>query len=209
MYIYPIKLKSDLSTGMLPIAQANAAKYQLKRFLNKMPQGTIAYVAGGAPRDWHHGWGCRDVDIFYQVPNDVDSLNAAEIQLQNYRPVGAAYGPYGYSCGTQNLMSVHEYKIQQGSLRSLDVQLIRLEGHPLNVIKDFPINLSHIWMDTSGQIECDFWYQTGYNSRIISAVHDKQYYYPYLEKILPRFTDYAFTPKEWTGKRKENLIEEA
>ena len=204
MYIYPIKLKSDLSTGMLPIAQANAAKYQLKKFLKTMPEGTIAYIAGGAPRDWHHGWGCRDVDIFFQAPETIETLSA----LGKHTPSCEAYG-YGYMDATeQNLLSIHEYKINQGSLRFRNVQLIRVQGHPLDVIKDFPINLSHIWMDSSGEIECDFWYQTGYNGRIISPIHNKQYYYPYLEKILPRFTDYAFTPKAWTTRNEEELIKE-
>jgi hypothetical protein len=186
---------------MLPIAQHNSTKYQLRKFLKEMPKGTVAYVAGGAPRDWHHGWGCRDVDIFFQAPETVETLAA----LGKYEPMCESYG-YGYMSPTdQGILSIHEYKINQGSLRFRNVQLIRVQGHPLDVIKDFPINLSHIWMDSSGRIECDFYYESGYHSRIIAAVHNKQYYYPYLEKILPRFDDYAFTPKGWEPRNEEQL----
>jgi len=197
---YTITLRSDLSTGMWPKAQQAAAKYQLNKFLKSMPKGTIGYVAGGAPRDWHHGWGCRDLDIFYKVPATYDDMNAAEKVLEKYH---TTHNYSGYDYTGQPIVSVHEYPVHSGSLRFRKVQLIRLEVNPIVVIKDFPINLSHIWMDTKGHIKCDFHYYYGYNARIIREVHRNQYNYTYLEKILPRFDDYTFCPLGWQGERPE------
>ena len=50
-----IKIKTNLSTGMLPNAQRIAAKRHLRELLANLPKGSTAYIAGGAPRDWHHG----------------------------------------------------------------------------------------------------------------------------------------------------------
>ena len=41
----------------------------LKKFKSNLPDNAIAIIAGGAPRDWHHGWGCRDIDIFLVCGN--------------------------------------------------------------------------------------------------------------------------------------------
>ena len=189
---------------MLPEAQRCAAKYQLNKFLKAMPKDTRAYIAGGAPRDWHHGWGCRDVDIFFSVPEDYESLTQATQHLSQFKMLGEAYGvDYSYGCGEQGINAIYEYPIHQGSLKYRKVQLIWLRKKPLGVIQDFPINMSHIWMDSAGRITCNHNYAWGYNSGIIRPVNDTQYIYPYLEKLLPRYSSYCFIPATWNGK--ENI----
>ena len=198
MNTYEIKLATDKSTGMFPIAQHAAAKRQLNKFLQAMPVGTEAYIAGGAPRDWHHGWGCRDVDIFFYVPEQTDALTQTVQHLSQYTLLGEAYGSdYSYGCGEQGINSIYEYPIHQGSLRHRKVQLIWLRKRPLDVIRNFPVNMSHIWMDRKGTITCDFHYQLGYNKSVIRPANNTQYIYPYLEKILPRYSNYAFVPMNW------------
>jgi len=207
MTTYEIKLATNKSTGMYPIAQHNAAKYQLRKFLKAMPEGTEAYIAGGAPRDWHHGWGCRDVDIFFHVPENGDALTQTVQHLSQYTLLGEAYGSdYSYGCGEQGINSIYEYPIHQGSLRYRKVQLIWLRKRPLDVIRNFPMNMSHIWMDRNGIITCDYHYRLGYNSSVLRPANDSQYIYPYLEKILPRYSNYAFIPTIWDHP--EDLIEE-
>lgn len=200
-----VKLRSDLSTGMLPIAQQSAAKYQLNKFLKEMPQGTKAYIAGGAPRDWHHGIGCRDVDIFYQQPPVPERSTEELIRYMRFfkkcnnlgQHVGNYYFLDTYEASGQGIIGLHEYPVYQGALRHRKVQLIELNRDPLEVIKDFPINLSRIWMDRSGKIECHRDYAWGYNNGFLWALHDKQYYYPYIEKILGRYSRYGFIPHRW------------
>jgi len=199
--LHTIKIATNKSTGMFPEAQRVAAKRQLKKFLSAMPEGTEAYIAGGAPRDWHHGWGCRDIDIFFKVPDDFKSLNDAYSHLSQFKIMGEAYGvDYSYGCGEQGILTIHEYPIHQGSLRYRKVQLIRLKQKPLDIINNFPINMSHIWMDSSGRITCNHHYQHGYDTSILRNVNNSQYYYPYLEKILPRMSTYAFVPNTWDGR---------
>jgi len=197
-----IKLQSNLSTGMLPIAQHSAAKYQLRKVLNHLPKGTQAYIAGGAPRDWHHGWGCRDIDIFFKTPDDFNSLTKTSKYLEQFKLQGKAYGEYCYGVDdSQGVLSIHEYPIYQGSLRSRTVQLIRLKKDPLDIIKAFPINMSRIWMDKSGRIECDPLYNLGYTGRFITQCNFSQWPYPYLNKILTRYHQYAYIPVNWEGSR--------
>lgn len=201
MTLHRIKIATNKSTGMFPEAQRIAAKRQLNKFLKAMPEGTRAYIAGGAPRDWHHGWGCRDVDIFFSVAEDFKSLHEAYNYLNKFELANQAYGEdYSYGCGEQGILSIHEYPIYQGSLKYRKVQLIRLKKSPLTVINNFPINMSHIWMDSAGRITCNHHYQHGYDTSILRNVNDSQYYYPYLEKILPRMSKYAFVPNTWDGR---------
>jgi hypothetical protein len=208
MTTYEIKLATNKSTGLLPTAQHAAAKRQLNKFLQAMPVGTEAYIAGGAPRDWHHGWGCRDVDIFFHVPEQEDALTQATQQLSKYKLMGKAYGSdYSYGCGEQGINSIYEYPIHQGSLRYRTIQLIWLRKRPLDVIRNFPMNMSHIWMDRNGIITCDYHYRLGYNSSVLRPANDSQYIYPYLEKILPRYSHYAFIPTVWD--QPEDIIKES
>jgi len=184
---YNINIATNKSTGMFPLAQLTAAKRQLKILLSLLPEGSTAYIAGGAPRDWHHGWGCRDVDIFYHTSDDTEAIN--KLSDNN---LSSNYGYNGYGQG--EIISVHERKINQGSLRFRKIQYVRTIIDPMLVIKTFPLSLSQIWMDTSGQIKCSNSYRVGYNQRTIIQVNNSQYIYPYLEKILPRFTNYGFYP---------------
>ena len=191
--------------GLLPKAQKAVAKNLLNRFLNEMPEGTIAYVAGGAPRDWHHGWGCRDLDIFYKTPDDA---NVDDI-LSKYTLIKNPYGYSGYGVGdSQGLLSVHEYDVKDYSRsRSMShkkVQLIRTKYNPLEIITDFPISLSRIWMDKEGKIKCDFMYRIGYNNSTIYEIHG--WNYVYLNKILGRFDKYVFMPKYWDRKTEEEKL---
>lgn len=186
---------------MFPEAQRVAAKRQLNKFLKAMPKGTTAYIAGGAPRDWHHGWGCRDVDIFFSVKENAEALTQTMQHLSQYKLLNEAYGcDYSYGCGEQGINAIWEYPVHQGSLRYRKIQLIWVRESPLTVINNFPINMSHIWMDLTGRITCNHHYQHGYDTSILRNVNDSQYYYPYLEKILPRMSKYAFVPNTWDGR---------
>jgi len=208
MTTYEIKLATNKSTGLLPTAQHAAAKRQLNKFLQAMPVGTEAYIAGGAPRDWHHGWGCRDVDIFFYVPENVNALTKTTEHLSQYKLLSEAYSSdYSYGCGEQGINAIYEYPIHQGSLRYRTIQLIWLRKRPLDVIRNFPMNMSHIWMDRKGIITCDYHYRLGYNSSVLRPANDSQYIYPYLEKILPRYSNYAFIPTIWDHP--EDLIKES
>ena len=194
-----------LPNKLLARAQKAASKNQLNRFLNEMPEGTIAYVAGGAPRDWHHGWGCRDLDIFYKTPDDA---NVDDI-LSKYTLMKKEYGNYGYGVdGNQGIMSIHEYDAtdysRSRSMSHKKIQLIRTKYDPLEVITDFPISLSRIWMDKEGIIKCDFMYKIGYNNSTIYEVHG--WNYVYLNKILGRFDKYVFMPKHWDRKTEEEKL---
>jgi len=204
--MHKITLKTTLSTGLHPKAQKAVAKTQLNRFLDEMPEGTIAYVAGGAPRDWHHGWGCRDLDIFFYVPEE--HAEAASVVLNNtYAMMKKGYGYYGVD-GNEEIMSVHEYDIEKyskgHSMAHRICQLVRVNKNPLEVINDFPISLSRIWMNKEGEIYCDDYYRMSYNSRVIHEIHQRQgWNYVYLDKILGRFSQYSFMPMNWEGRRPE------
>lgn len=202
-----VKLKTTLSTGMFPKAQKAVAKKHLNLLLSKLPEGSEAYVAGGAPRDWHHGWGCRDIDIFFSVPcshkQDVtSSLN------NEYDTVANDYSEGGYGVNNNPLLhSVHEYDATKFSPRARStshtkVQLIQTNINPLLVIKDFPISLSRIWMDKEGILSCCHMYAQSYNSRIIHELNETHgWNYVYLDKILGRFSQYTFMPRGWQGRR--------
>ena len=208
--MHNIQLKAK-STGLLPIAQRQVAKKHLNYLLdNTLPEGSKAYVAGGAPRDWHHGWGCRDIDIFYSVPEE-HRQQVTEIMDAEYSTVSKEYGNYDYGInGHQQLLSIHEYDAKLLSPRAKStqytkVQLIQTKLDPLDVIQDFPISLSRIWMDRTGDINCDILYANSWNGRIIHEVHDKQgWNYVYLDKILGRFSEYTFMPLNWKGRRSED-----
>lgn len=190
-----IKIRTDLSTGMFPEAQRVAARRHLKQLLANLPKGSKAVIAGGAPRDWHHGWGCRDVDIFFQS-EDMSYVESRAEPLRN-----SYYNGYGYD--ENGIMSVHEYPIHQGCLKYRKVQLIRTVSDPMLVIHEFPVNMSRIWMDATGKIMADHHYQWGYNHRIINQVNHTQWVYPYIEKILGRYSNYGFVPINWEGRRNE------
>jgi hypothetical protein len=204
--MHEITLKTTLSTGLHPKAQKAVAKAQLNRFLDEMPEGTIAYVAGGAPRDWHHGWGCRDLDIFFQVPEE-HSDDAALVLDNTYELMKKDDGYYGID-GNEDIISIHEYPIEQysrsASMKCRKCQLIRVSRHPLQVIHNFPISLSRIWMDKEGSISCDSWYARSYNEQVIFEVNQSQgWNYIYINKILGRFRKYAFVPMHWSGGKEE------
>ena len=167
-----------------------SAMKQLKRVLDKLPEGTQAYIAGGVPRDWHHGWGCRDVDIFYKTPMTEEPI---DLDFRHIKLLGEGL----YYHPNNHVLSVHEYPVYNGALKYRKVQLIRTDTDPLEVIKDFPINMSRIWMDRKGNIECDRWYAFGWYNCMLAEMHTKQYNYPYLEKILGRYRDYGFMPWGW------------
>jgi len=205
-----IKLNSAKvnSTGMFPLAQRVASKNILNKFLDEMPEGTIAYIAGGAPRDWHHGIGCRDIDIFFHVPDEF--RDSTTVMLENmYQTLHHNYHGYDYE-GGQGIMSVHEFDASEMSrsktMQFRKVQLIRLDRDPMSVITDFPISLSRIWMGIDGLIYCDDAYKDSYNNRIIREMHNKQYNYVYLNKILGRFDKYAFVPNTYRSLPEDQHI---
>jgi len=202
-----IQLKTTLSTGMFPKAQKSVAKKHLNLLLNKLPEGSVAYVAGGAPRDWHHGWGCRDIDIFYSVPHwHKEEVTSA--MNNEYTTVANDYSYNGYGVNNNALLhSVHEYDAKKYSPRAKSteftkVQLIQTNINALAVIKDFPISLSRIWMDKDGDINCCHMYAQSYNKRIIHELNESHgWNYVYLDKILGRFYQYTFMPRNWKGQR--------
>lgn len=202
-----IQLRS-LSTGLHPIAQKSVAKKHLNLLLSKLPEGSTAYVAGGAPRDWHHGWGCRDIDIFFSVPEEFRVHVTNELDKE-YQKNGEDYSNYGYGVDGHGIIhSVHEYPATKYSPRAKStshtkVQLIQTKKDALEVIQNFPISLSRIWMDKEGEIECGFQYAHSYNSRIIYELNETHgWNYVYLNKILGRFSTYSFVPMNWGKKRK-------
>ena len=200
-----IKLKVK-STGLHPIAQRAVAKKHLNLLLDKLPEGSTAYVAGGAPRDWHHGWGCRDIDIFFQVPTE-ERNQVARYMNEEYDKLNQ--GGYYFDDGSQGILGVHEYPATKYSPNATStqytkVQLIHTEQDPLDVIRDFPISLSRIWMDKTGAIECDTAYEMSYRYSTIHEMHTKQgWNYNYLDKILGRFNNYAFVPVNWKSENKD------
>jgi len=202
-----IQLKTTLSTGMFPKAQKAVAKKHLNLLLNKLPQGSQAYVAGGAPRDWHHGWGCRDIDIFFSVPKEFKTHVTAMLDTECDK-VSQDYSQGGYGVNNNPLLhSVHEYNASKLSPRAKSteytkVQLIQTNIDALEVIKDFPISLSRIWMDKDGDINCCHMYAQSYNNRIIHELNETHgWNYIYLDKILGRFPQYTFIPRNWQGQR--------
>jgi len=201
-----IQLRS-LSTGLHPIAQKSVAKKHLNLLLSKLPEDSTAYVAGGAPRDWHHGWGCRDIDIFFSVPENFRVHVTNELDNE-YSKLNEDYSNYGYGVEGHGIIhSVHEYDATKYSPRAKStshtkVQLIQTKKDALEVIQKFPISLSRIWMDKEGDIECDFFYANSYNSRIINELNETHgWNYTYLNKILGRFHMYAFSPMRYNGSR--------
>ena len=202
-----IKLKTTLSTGLFPKSQKAVAKKHLNMLLDKLPNGSQAYVAGGAPRDWHHGWGCRDIDIFFSVPKEFKPHVTAMLD-DEYDKVSEDYSEGGYGVNNNPLLhSVHEYDATRlspkaSSTKYTKVQLIQTNVDALEVIKDFPISLSRIWMNKDGEISCCHMYAQSYNKRIIHEINETHgWNYVYLDKILGRFSDYTFMPIRWGGRR--------
>jgi hypothetical protein len=196
------------STGFLPIAQRAVAKKHLNLLLDKLPEGSTAYVAGGAPRDWHHGWGCRDIDIFYSVP-EKDRDSVVQSFNEQYTKLAEDTSDYGYGVNNNELLhAIHEYDATLYSPRAKStqytkVQLIMTTKDPMEVITDFPISLSRIWMDPEGDINCDIFYAQSYNNHIINEMNESHgWNYVYLDKILGRFSTYAFSPIRWGGGRR-------
>lgn len=201
----------------------NHAKFQLNRLLKNLPKGSIAYVAGGAPRDWHHGFGHRDIDIFYWVngkplnvfkPN-LDKHVDCHLDIKGISSSDAYYvtdedtqywsdtyndtfinipGIGEYELGpicTRYIKQVNTYNVK-GKARP--IQLIEVDRNPLDVIADFPINMSRIFMHKTGKVYAFNEYLHGYDFKLIAELHRKQYNYPYINKILGRYHDYAFVP---------------
>jgi len=202
-----IKLKTTLSTGLFPKSQKAVAKKHLNLLLNKLPAGSQAYVAGGAPRDWHHGWGCRDIDIFFSVPKEYQPHVTLMLDAE-YDKVAEDYSQEGYGVNNNPLLhSVHEYDANKYSPHAKSTsptkfQLIQPNVDALQVIKDFPISLSRIWMEKEGEIYCCHMYAQSYNSRIMHELNETHgWNYVYLDKILGRFSQYTFMPMRWAGRR--------
>ena len=189
----------------------------LREFKSNLPKGSEAIIAGGAPRDWHHGWGCRDIDIFYYIPEqkplthlshrtntqvpshlDIPNLVTDEDANNHYSLLDSDNTGYGA------ILGIHEYQIKRknAALNHRKVQLIELRIKPVDYIKLFPISISHIYMDTSGKIKSFEVYDISYESRIIYELHRKQWNYIYLDKILGRFSDYGFMPYMWQTRKK-------
>lgn len=165
-----------------------AGQRHLQRLLRQLPSGSEAYIAGGAPRDWHHGWGCRDIDIFFKTPEE-DSLNLKYRGLKDI-------SQYSYYNGKE-LIDVHEYPVSSGFLKFRNVQLIRLAIDPLKFINHFPINMSRVWMDMKGKVRCSEEYKIGYYGKYFLELHREQWNYAYISKILGRYSNYAFIPYKW------------
>jgi len=183
-------------------AQMRASLYHLRRFNKLLPEGSSAYIAGGFLRDLHHGFGCRDVDIFYHIPDNklsthydptLDKQVLSHLtELPKLNAIDE-YGGYEY-CSDQGIRDIYEYTVKKGALRHREVQLIRLNTDPLYVITDFPINMSRIWMGIDGIVHTCESYDWGYQYSTMREMHSKQWNYVYLAKILPRFNHYAFYP---------------
>jgi hypothetical protein len=203
------------------VKQFRAMKYQLRKFKKMLPEGSTAYIAGGSLRDLHHGWGCRDVDIFYNIPENkiamhYDPTVGEQVyshlsHFSNLKILGRGENGYDYD-EHQGIQDIYEHKIHKGDLKYNPLQLIRVKSHPLSVIADFPINMSRIWMGTDGIIHTCESYDYGYENSIMREMHRKQYNYLYLAKILGRYSDYAFYPLTYFSNQKElqkKMIKEA
>jgi len=181
-----------------PIAklQKRAALRLLRKLKAELPPEGICYVSGGAPRDWHHGWGCRDVDIFYHVPNKPNWLPKSFKKLDTTDVYANEYPTRGY------IHSVTEYECNSGALKYRPIQFIHTNQDPLGIIQcDFPISLSRIWMGVDGKIFASHEYEISYNHRIIHEESNHTWNYTYLDKILGRYRDYCFMPHGWEGRR--------
>ena len=186
-------------------SQMKAGLYHLRRFNKLLPEGSSAYIAGGFLRDMHHGFGCRDVDIFYHIPDSKVACHYDPTQgkqvlshftgLPKLKAIDE-YGGYDY-CGEQGIQDIYEYTVKKGILKYREVQLIRLNTDPLYVINDFPINMSRIWMGIDGIVHSCESYDWGYEFSTMKEMHGKQWNYMYLGKILGRFPNYAFYPHSY------------
>lgn len=203
------------------VRQFRAMKYQLRKFSKSLPKGSVAYIAGGALRDLHHGWGCRDVDIFYNIPENMLAMHydpTVDKQVyshlshfNNIKLIGQGENGYDYD-EHQGIQDIYEHQIYKGDLKYNPLQLIRVNSHPISVIMDFPINMSRIWMGIDGIIQFDESYEYGYTNSIMREMHRKQYNYVYLAKILGRYSDYAFYPLTYFSNQRrlqKKAIEEA
>ena len=185
-----IELTSDLAK-----AEKKSALRLLKKLKAELPPDGICYVAGGAPRDWHHGWGCRDLDIFYMSTSDPYFVPKVFGKLKRSDNYDEYYSMGGY------LTAVHNFD-GKGTFKDTSIQLVNLCKDPLSVIQDdFPISLSRIWMDVDGNINSSEAYDWSYDRRMILECHNDTWNYTYLGKIIGRFNEYGFIPFNYKGKR--------
>jgi hypothetical protein len=193
-------------------AQMTAGLYHLRRFNKLLPEGSSAYISGGFLRDLHHGFGCRDVDIFYYIPEDklethYDPIQDKQVmshlsELPKLKVLGEGYGGYDY-CEHQGIQDIYEYTVNRGTLKYREIQLIRLKCDPVKIITDFPINMSRIWMGIDGIIHTDISYDWGYENSTMKEMHGKQWNYMYLAKILGRYNHYAFYPHSYFDNQRK------
>jgi len=198
------------------IQEQKKAVKLLKKFKSNLPKDAIAIIAGGAPRDWHHGWGCRDIDIFYYIPDQkpltylchkTNEQKPCHLDIPKLKQLGENNQYFNYDCddtGFGAILSIHEYQIRRknAALHLRNVQLIELKIPPLDYVKLFPISLSQIYMDDTGKIESLHAYDCSYEYKIIYELHRKSWNYVYLDKILGRFCDYGFLPYKWSTRNK-------
>jgi len=187
-------MRIKLTEGIAKVQKKSALRL-LRKLKSELPPDGICYISGGSLRDWHHGFGCRDIDIFYHVPSDPFYKPKSFGKLETL-------GDYTEYYKNGNILSVSEYKCTHGALKYRPIQFICLNEDPLGVIQcDFPMNLSRIWMGVDGKIFATDEYETGYNSRIIVELDNSTWNYVYLNKILGRFSEYSFMPYGWKGRR--------
>ena len=198
-------------------AQMKAGLYHLRRFKQCLPEGSQAFISGGFLRDLHHGFGCRDVDIFYWIPEDkVTTYYDPPMEkfvlshLASFRRIKCiAEGDGGYDYDEhQGIQDIYEYTVNKGVLKYRGVQLIRLKCDPRYIIEDFPINMSRIYMGIDGVIHTTKEYDEGFKTKTIFECHGKQWNYLYLAKILGRYSDYAFVPYNWKRNKDMAMIEQ-
>jgi len=158
-----------------------------------MDREADAMIAGGAPRDWIHGHGARDIDIFYHLEDENMSPFSNSIGV---RELGG-YSDYEDANG---IVSVHEYSTRNHTA----IQLIRTKIPVLQHIRThFPMNMCKVWMNEDGDIGYDKSFEWGYENKIIYQVIPG-WHYRYLNKILGRYRDYGFLPMNWeTAEQRE------
>jgi len=192
----------------------------LREFKSNLPEGSEAIIAGGAPRDWHHTWGCRDIDIFYYIPNQkplthlshkTNTQVPSHLDIPNLVCMEDTSGYYFDALddtGHNAIINIHEYEIKRrnSALNHRKVQLIELRIKPVDYVVKFPISLSQIYMDTTGKIKSLDMYDIGYNSNLIYELHRHTWNYGYINKILGRFSDYGFIPYLWSRKEKLSKV---
>ena len=129
----------------------------------------------------------RDFDFFYYLPK----VSESKMVLDDHIGVKQIGDEYSYG-GDSNILTVHEYRLKYKS-----VQLIRCVKPPLEVAAEFPINLSQIAMNCNGEINSSSLFKHGVAGKTIQAISPDGCRWSYLQKILPRFSDYAYIPYGW------------